>query len=641
MRALLLGAAMLATMVSGKKFTSIDLVTLPRPGAVTASPSGHLAVYGESIYHVDENKSTRNILLLDLESSEVSSLTTPSFDVSQTEPFFLDDDHVAFFQHTAGEPVDQLYVKNVHDDQEPYQLTNFPIDFGYVKYNPDKKLLAFVASVYADKPTLEDTKSRDKEIKQSKNDTGLVFDQLMIRHWDQYVTEKKSNIFVVDLVIKDGKYQLEGSPRNLLAGTNLQCPQLPLGDSSEYDISPDGEKIAFLSKIQDSSNAWQTSKHLYIVSTAGDAKPSVINGDIPATTSAPKYSPSGILAYLQMYVPQYEADRNRIVLYDHQTGKRRVLASEWDRSPSQIVFSADSEKIFAVANEYGRTKIFSVDIATEHIETLTTEHSASGVSVLPSNALLFNVHSMRSPNVAHTLDLTTRKLRSYKPSPALADALEGLELAVPEEFEFVGDLDDPVHGWMLKPVDFDPSKKYPVAFLIHGGPQGAWSDSWSTRWNYQIYPGADFVAVAINPHGSTGYGQKFCDEIQYNWGGHPYHDLMKGLDYIFDTYDFLDADRLVGLGASYGGYMINWLNGHTDRFKAFVNHDGIFSSVSSYYTSEELYFPEREFGGPPFNPIHRAVFERWSPSNFVENWKTPTLVIHGKIIKINEIRLIA
>ncbi|KAI7880425.1 alpha/beta-hydrolase [Lichtheimia hyalospora FSU 10163] len=619
--------------VSAKILEPHDVVTLPRPGGVLASPNGRMAVYGESVYHADNDKTTRSLYLLDLESTLVSALTAPSFDEAQSDPFFLDDDHVAFIQHNPDEPVDQLYAININNgDQKPYKLTNFPIEFGNIKYNADQRLLAFTAMVYEDASTLEGTKERDEQLKETKKDSGIAYDQLMVRHWDKFVPEKKSNIFVVSLDLQDGQFKLAQEPRNILAGSGLECPQFGVGDSSEYDISPDGQEVAFLSKIQGPSNAWESSKHLYVVSTSGQVKPFVINSDIPAATSGPKYSPSGLLGYLQMYKPQYESDRNRITIYDRHSGTRTVIAEQWDRSPSELVFSADSTHVYVVAAEYGREKIFSIDLITHVVEPLTEKHSASGLSLLGNDTLLFTINSMQFPNVVHSLDISTGKLQRYGPAPSLGDALNGIEMAKPEEFDFTGALGDRVHGWMIKPVDFDPAKKYPVAFLIHGGPQGAWEDNWSTRWNPQVFAGAGYVAILINPHGSTGYGQEFTDSIQHHWGSHPYHDLEKGLDYLLETYEFLDADRIAGLGASYGGYMINWLNGHSDRFKALVNHDGVFSTVQTFYTTEELYFVEHEFGGVPYHPLSRIIYERWSPSNFVQYWKTPTLVIHGIII---------
>ncbi|KAI8148231.1 Alpha/Beta hydrolase protein [Fennellomyces sp. T-0311] len=618
-------------LTNGRSIQPLDVVSLPRPGLAAVSPNGNLAVYAQSIYSIDEDKTASNLELIDLNSAHKSELTTPKLDASLKDPFFLDDQHIAYFEHYESEPVNQLYVLNVEGQTEPYQLTQFPIEFANIKYNAKKQLLVFSAEVYPDEPTLEGTKSRDDELKTAKKDSGMVFDTLPVRNWDKFVGEKKSNLFVVQLEVSEGRFKISGEPLNLLAGTDLEPTPAIFGGAADYEISPDGTELAFVSRIFAHDTAWQNSKHVFTVSLAGNSRPVAINADIPAASSSPRYAPSGTLAYLQMLAPKSYADRNRIVLYDGST--RKYLAETWDRSPSELAFSPDSSKVYVAAEERGRQKIFSIDVATEQIAALTNDHYAYGISVLPSGKLVFSVNSVQFPNVVHTLDVSTGGIKSMGFSSALDKGLSGIDLVEPEEFEFTGALGDPVHGWLIKPPNFDESTKYPVAFLIHGGPESAWLDSWSTRWNPQVFAGAGFVTVSINPHGSTGYGQKFSDAIHNNWGSHPYHDLEKGLDYLFETYSFLDADRLAGLGGSYGGYMINWINGHSNRFKCLVNHDGIFSTTNMYYTTDITFFSEREFGGAPFDPLHRPTYERWSPSNFAQNWRTPTLVIHSTYLQ--------
>ncbi|KAI9480368.1 MAG: Alpha/Beta hydrolase protein [Benjaminiella poitrasii] len=618
-------------VVIAEKFTPSDLVQLPRPTAPTTSPNGALAVYVQSAYNISEAKSIRNLYLLNIKENRVEELTKPSLDTADSDPFFLDDSHIAYFHHDAkSEGIDQLYVIDLDDRQKSsYRLTDFPIPFGNVKYNVKHKLLAFSASVYNDDSTLEDTFEKDKQLKESKKDTALVFDELMVRHWDDYVKEKKNNIFVVRLTFNDKKYQIDEKPINLLKETKLESPGFPLGDASDYDISPDATQLAFLSKITSKDNAWQTSAHIYTVSTSGSEKPIAINEDIPAASSNPHYTSSGSLVYLQMFTPQYESDRNRIVVYDPQTKDRKLIAEKWDSSPHEITSSPDAKTLYVTAEQEGRNKIFAINIETEAIETLTEENYATSLNVLPSGDIFYSVSSMKHPLLPHLLDVSTKKIKPLTVEPSLAKKLDSIDFSEPEDIRFVGAKDEQVHGWYLKPAGFEEGKKYPVAFLIHGGPQGAWDDNWSTRWNPQIFAGAGYAVVAINFHGSTGYGQAFTDSIGNNWGSHPFYDLETGLDYILKKYTYLDAERVAGLGASYGGYMINWINGHSDKFKVLVNHDGTFSTTQVYYTTDELYFPEKEFAGSPIHPEGRDNYEKFSPANYVQNWKTPTLVIHG------------
>ncbi|KAI8338748.1 Alpha/Beta hydrolase protein [Chlamydoabsidia padenii] len=625
---------LMASAIMARPFTADDLVGLPRPGGVLPSPSGRHAVYAESQYFAKEDKTQQKLYLLDLETSNVQDLTTGDLGDSLSEPLFLDDRHVAYLWKKTSDSVAQLYVVDIHHEQEPYRVTDFPIGFGDIKYNPARKLLTFSSLVYPNLDTLEQTKDKDEEIKKTKKDNALVFDELMVRHWDTFVPEKRNALFVVTLDLVDNKYQLKNSPRNLLKGTGLQSPLFPLGGASDYVVSNDGTEIAFVSKISTRDNAWQTSQHIYTLSLQEEDKestPVALNQDIPAASAGPSYGPqSGRLAYLQMKVAQFEADRNRIVIYDPQTKSRVEIVQDWDRSPSQLVFSADESVLYAVAEEYGRAKLFAIDLATESITTLTNDHVVSGVTLVHNNTLLFTVSSMNHPAIAHSLDLTTGELHRHGTSEALKTLMDDFSFAQPEEFTFTGALGHTIHSWLVKPQGLDVNKKYPVAVLIHGGPESAWEDSWSTRWNYQVFAQAGYVVIAINPHGSTGYGQDFTDAIQNNWFTHPYEDTMVGLDVALERFDYLDAQRVVALGASYGATMINYINGHTNRFRALVSHDGIFNAVNAYYTTDELYFPEKEFGGPAYEPLARIRYERFSPSNFVHRWKTPTLVIHGK-----------
>lgn len=629
---ILFSASLLNIAVMARTFSPSDLIQLARPGVPVTSPSGALAVYAQSEYSIAEAKTKRSLYLLDIEKDSVQELTKPSFDTADSEPFFLDDSHVAYFHHDSEskEEVDQVFVLDLNNKEEgPYQLTSFPISFGNLKYNSKRKLLAFSAAVYNDDGTLEGTLKKDKEIKENKKDTALVFDELMVRHWDTYVAEKKNNIFVIDLSVIDKKYKITSEPINLLKGTGLESPTFPQGDASDYEISPDASQIAFLSKINTRDNAWQTSAHIYTVATSGKEEPVAVNKDINAASSSPHYTSSGLLVYFQMFTPQYEADRNRIIVYNPETKERKTIADSWDVSPHEVTSSSDSKTLYVTADHQGHNKIFSVDLETEKVDTLTEKHSAAGLAVLPSGNIFCGISSMNYPVAPHVVNVSNKEIKPLAIESKLAENLKSITFSEPEEFRFTGALDEEVHGWYLKPTNFEEGKKYPVAFIIHGGPQGAISSSWSTRWNPQIYSGAGYAVVAINFHGSTGYGQNFTDSIGKNWGSYPFQDLEAGLDYILEKHSYLDPERVAGLGASYGGYSINWINGHSKKFKVLVNHDGVFSTTQVYYSTDELYFAEKEFGGSPIQPENRETYEKWSPSNYVQNWKTPTLVIHG------------
>ncbi|KAF9431426.1 hypothetical protein BGZ76_000323 [Entomortierella beljakovae] len=613
-------AASISHAANSKPLTPELMLTLARPSAASLSPNGRLAVFSSSRYYVEENKSIRNLHLVDLANNNALSDLTPHVPgTSHDNAVWLDDNHVAFLSK------DQIHVKAVDSDSEPYVLTKFPVNIGNVKFNKAANIIAFTAAVYAD-GSLEGAKEKDEYTKLNKKDTAQAFDQLMVRHWDEFIQEKKNNIFVVSIKKNGDKFEVDGEATNLLLNTGLESPVIPFGDQSDYDISPDGKEIVFVSKISTPDNAWQTTTHIYTVPTSGDVAPKNINPENVGAASHPVYSSTGkSIAYLQMLKPQYEADRNRIII--HSNGKSRFVAENWDRSPSSILFDSKDENIFVTAEDKGHVKIFHINLQTESVVPIVSEHAQSGLNLIDDNTLLFSTGSLRSPSDLFTVNVNAKEIQ--RRTDIHAKSLEDVYRAEAEDVWFKGDKDKDIHGFLLKPIGFDPSKKYPLAFIVHGGPQSAFNDNWSTRWNPNVFASAGFVVVFLNPTGSTGYGQELTDAINNNWGGSPYIDLMKGLDHVLENNPYIDQKRIAALGASYGGYMMNWINGHTDRFNCLVNHDGIFDTKNGYYATEELYFPEHEYGGVPWDPKAKENYERWNPSNFVQNWKTPTLVIHS------------
>ncbi|KAF9162923.1 hypothetical protein DFQ26_003101 [Actinomortierella ambigua] len=609
----------LANAAKQQPLTPELMLSLARPSTAAVSPNGQHAVFSTSRYSFETHKTIRNLNLLNLKDNTVSDFTPREPGTSHSDAFWLDDDHVAFLSQ------EQVYVKSVTGNGEPYALTTFPVGIANVKYNQKAGLLVFSAPVYAD-GTLQGAKERDDELKTTKQDTGLAYDHLMVRHWDEFVQEKKNNIFVVKIKSDDkAAFAVDGEPINLLKDTGLESPIIPFGDADDFDLSPDGTELVFAAKINTPDNAWQTTTFIYTIGTDGKGQPKKINPESVGYAGNPSYSSTGkSIAYLQMRRPQYESDRRQIVLFSE--GKSQLVAENWDRSPGSLLFDKKDESIVVTAEENGHVKVFKIDIASGNVETIVDEHTQSGVQYLDDNTLLYSTASMMRPNDVYTVDLSTKKIQQR--TDIHAEDLESVFLSTPEDVWFKGDKDHDVHGWLLKPIGFDPAKKYPLAFIVHGGPQGAFNDAWSTRWNQNVFASAGFVVVALNPTGSTGYGQAFTDAINQNWGGSPFIDLMKGLDFVLQNHTYIDPQRTCALGASYGGYMMNWFNGHTDRFNCLVNHDGIFDLKVSYYTTEELYFPEHDQGGVPWDPKNKA-YDQWNPSNFVDQWKTPTLVIHS------------
>jgi dipeptidyl aminopeptidase/acylaminoacyl peptidase len=462
-------------------------------------------------------------------------------------------------------------------------------------------------------------------------------------------------------------------PRDLTPG-DYDSPVFSLGGQDNYAFSPDGQEICYTSN-HDKNEAASTNNDLWIVPVNVAAAASAaqvlaqtknITADNPASDSTPLYSPDGrYIAYRAQQRPSYESDRFRLMLYDRKTGEKKNLTENFDRWVGTFTWAADSKRIYFSAENEGGSLLYEVDVAPEpghHSYPGDTPVAFVGgfnddITVTPDGqTILFTRMSISAPNEIYfakspyyhcQVELVPgKKNRSTdyavpmcfrSEAAAITNVNEGVLSQVAmsplEPFWFTGAHNDKVEGFLIKPPNFDASKKYPVKFLIHGGPQGAWGDDWSYRWNPELFAaptssGPGYVVIMINFHGSTGYGQKFIDAINGDWGGAPYEDLMKGLDYAEEHYGFIDKARECALGASYGGYMINWILGHTDRFKCLVSHDGMFNAESAWGTTEELWFNDWEFKGTLYD--NRAMYQKWSPHQYAKNFKTPTLVIHGQ-----------
>jgi dipeptidyl aminopeptidase/acylaminoacyl peptidase len=458
-------------------------------------------------------------------------------------------------------------------------------------------------------------------------------------------------------------------PRDLTPG-DYDSPVFSLGGQDDYAFSPDGKEICYTSN-HDKNPAASTNNDLWIVPVNGGtgtdhvgaaasaaqvlAQTKNITADNPASDLTPLYSPDGrYIAYRAQQRPGYESDRFRLMLYDRKTGEKRELAPDFDQWVGTFTWSPDSKTIYFASEHMRHSLIYAVgpiDTKVPAVRTLVYGYDDDIAVTAGGKRLVFSRMSLRAPVELYTADATAEgcpartgnvdkghESCSLNKDEALTHVndqlLSQIDMSDGEAFSFRGAKGDEVEGTIVKPPSFDASKKYPVKFLIHGGPQGAWGDDWSYRWNPELFaaptsstPGG-YVVIMINFHGSTGYGQKFIDAINGDWGGAPYEDLMKGLDYAEEHYPFIDKTRECALGASYGGYAINWILGHTDRFKCLVSHDGMFNAESAWGTTEELWFNNWEFKGTPYD--NRASYQKWSPHQYAKNFKTPTLVVHGQ-----------
>ena len=439
-----------------------------------------------------------------------------------------------------------------------------------------------------------------------------IWTDLMWRHWDDFRAGKRQHVFRVDLA---------GGKATDLTPVDQDVPTIATGGDGDVAVSPDGGQIV-AAVHTDSTVADNTNVDLATVPNGGG--PLVPFTPNPGADNTPRFSPDGKwLAYLSMERPGFEADRLRLMLLDRRnaTAKPAEVTSGWNLSVGSVTWCPNSKCLYAVVEERGRDNIYRIDVPGYKRTRIATSGVNTGVQVGPDNRTLVYLHQTNTQPAE--VWVNGKALTHHNDS-----ALATLDLPPLEEFGFVGALGDSVFGWTQKPPNFDPSRKYPLIYLIHGGPQGAWTDSWGPRWNNQMFAARGFVVAEVNFHGSTGYGQKFTDAISQHWGDYPFEDLMKGLDVVAGL-PYVDSTRMGAAGASYGGYMILWIAGHTNRFKVLVDHDGVFNAASMSGSTEELWFTDWEFGGPLYKT--RELYEKWSPLNHVSDWKTPLMVVHGQL----------
>ncbi|KAJ2671302.1 dipeptidylpeptidase [Coemansia spiralis] len=640
-----------------RPFTPEDLVQTNRISEAAAISPGNVAIaYIQTQYSIEAKRQSTKLVVQPLENNHHSSpIEVVSFSadarinppteaegsdedpqsnakgkLKPSQPVWLSDSTLGFVAadpKTGGSTLYAITKRHKGRWSKPHHLVSTPVPISDLRYSTKSGILAFTAEVYNGTSTLDESAKLDRK-EGERADTAQVYEDLWVRHWDTFTSPKLPQIYTLQLVsTSDGSFKPGRQPKNIIKDTEADG-RLEVSDS--FVFSPNGRQIAFVAKRPGKDYSWKTTSFVYLADVDASAAVPINPGNAGASAS-PAFSQDGAkLAYLQMAAPAYEADRNQINIYDI-SAKSTVsvdVAADWDRSPSHIEW-IDNKTLLATYNEYGRNKLAKVDIDTGGITPIISRHAVGAVQKLPgADKLLIDYSALDSPNGLYTVSIDgTDITRVTHMNPKYG---KDIVLSVPEDVEFIGADNATIHGFLLRPPQFDATKKYPLAFVIHGGPQSSFLDSWSTRWNLNIFAAAGFVTVALDPQGSTGYGQKFTDAIQNQWGGKPYESLMMSLEQLLDAHSYIDRNKMAALGASYGGYMINWINGHTDAFKALVNHDGMFSSISSYYSTEELYFPETEFEGKPFDDDARKNYERWSPERYVKNWKTPTLVIHSE-----------
>ncbi len=621
--ALLAGALSVSPSFCAKApFTFDTMMRLARIDQPRISPDGKMVAFTVRTVDLPNNTVPAQIYVMPLNGGAPLRLTTAGN--SNTRPRWMPDSKRIVFVSDRSNG-SQIWSMNA-DGSDSRPITNLPTGADGVTVSPDGKLILFTSSVYPECAAANAAPGVDYDAVCNKTnvdrDAGSkmnarVYTSLLYRHWTQYEGRRRKHLLIAML---DGS----GPVRDLTPG-DLNVPPFSLEGPEAYEFSPDSVQIAYVANT-DPDPATSTNSDLFTVPAAGgEAKRITTN---PGADEGPLYSPDGkYLAYRTQIRAGYESDQWRLAVMDLQSGKMSTLADSLDRWVEEYTWSPDSTRIFFTIDDHGTQTLLMIPAAGGPISTIA--HGPSSVSDVQFSAdgrtMLYAEQSGSKPTELYT---ATSKGGTGVALTHLNDAVVDGSQLTPLEKISVNVNGATVESFVVKPPDFNPAMKYPVLFAIHGGPEGDWGESWSYRWNPQVFAAAGFVVVLPNPRGSVGYGQAFTDAVNGDWGGQPYQDIMATVDYV-STLPYIDKDRMVAAGASYGGYMIDWILGHTDRFKALVTHGGVYDLRSEAGTTEELWFPKWEFQGFPWeNP---ELYQKWSPSSYVKNFKTPTLVTQGEL----------
>ncbi|MBN2313607.1 MAG: S9 family peptidase [Sedimentisphaerales bacterium] len=596
-------------------FSVHDMLAMDRLSDPQVSPDGGQIVFVLRKTDLEVNKGRTDLWLVRSNGRDLRRLT--SHVEGDFNPRWSPDGKSILFLSTRSGSSQVWRIRM--DGGEAEQITEEPLDVSNLVVSPDENHIAFTMDVFPDCRTPSETKERLDQIEKRKA-SGRIYERLFVRHWDTWKDGRRSHLFAMPTA--------GGGAVDVMRGMDADTPSKAFGGPEEITFTPDGKGVIFSARDVGAKEPWSTDFDLYLAPVGGSESPKCLTEKNEAWDTNPVFSPDGkTLAYLAMARPGYEADRFRIVLRRWPDAKERILTEDWDRSPSSFCFSTDGKTIYTTADNLGQSSLFAIDVHTGAAKTVVKEGNISSPSVA-GQRIIYAMNNLQSPAELYSVKPDGADIR--KITQINSEKLASVRIGEYEQFTFAGWNNETVYCYVVKPVDFDSQKKYPVAFLIHGGPQGSFGNMFHYRWNPQAYAGAGYTAVMVDFHGSTGYGQAFTDSIRGDWGGKPLVDLQKGLAVALERYPWMDSDRVGALGGSFGGYMVNWIAGNwPDRFRCLVNHDGNLCERMAYYDTEELWFPEWDHIGTPWdNPEH---YEKQNPVNFVKNWKTPMLVIHGAL----------
>ncbi|KAJ8507119.1 hypothetical protein ONZ45_g10479 [Pleurotus djamor] len=658
-------------------FSPLDLLELRRPGQGVANLPGELVLVPVSKYSIAERKNKKSVVISPLEYA-LEPLEIPFPDGG--EAFWVDGRTIAHAVPVEAEKKTDIYLIDLEfkhpgeDGQDGFlKTTSAPVLLGSIpttsasnfRFAHTAGILVFSDYVYAD-GNLSNVKRMDERW-EKRGTSALVYDSGFERHWDTWVTPKKLSLFSVRFwKDPDRKWHFGDEFINPLKGTGHSAPVEPFGGTDDFDVSR--THIVYTSKDPKLAESWHTKQNVYIVDLGGKEQPRELTSGKQGATHSPVFNLAGDkVAWLELDKDGYESDRAKIVIYDLNKNVRFTVTQSWDRSPDALAFSKEGHFLYFTAGDEAKVKVYVLPVpptpaeSTAHPElaekyttptALTQTGAASGLQTLFTGRLIFTRSSLTSTNDVFILrDLKRLEDHLEQSETPLVkfdgeaervtrfneDSLKEKRMSAGEEFWFEGAEGKRVQGWILKPHGFKKGdeKKWPAVLLIHGGPQGAWEDQWKFARGtdgFSVFANQGYFTVLINPTGSTTFGQEFTDAIAEDWGGKPFVDMQKGWKYVLEEYPEVDPERAVAAGASWGGYAINWIQGHPEygfNFKALACHDGVFDATYNGYSTDELFFFNHEWGGRPWEERTKALSALYSPSNFVHNWSTPQLIIHG------------
>ena len=619
------GASAAATSVAaaaaaGAPFTAEDLVVLRRVSDPQVSPDARLLVFVERETDLDADRGHTSLWLLDLTNRAAQPRRLTDAAGSDSNPRWAADSRTLFFL-SARSGSSQVWRVRLGSGVAQ-RVTDYPLEVGSLAVSPRDQTLALSMEVFPDCPTLACTRQR-LDARAKDKASGRIYERVFVRHWDRWSDGTRSHLFSARI----GADGSATTPLDVSPGFDADIPGKPFGGAEDYTFSPDGATLVFSARIAGRSEPWSTNFDLFQVPVDGSRAPIDLTAGNPAWDGQPLFLANGDLAWLAQDRPGFESDRFHIMLRAARSGAVRALTGGWDRSVARLGATPDGRTLLASVDENGQRVLYRVDPKSGAAHRLTDSGEVESYSATRELAVVARA-DLGGPADLYAVPLRGGPARRL--TAVNQELLAARHMSEFEQFSFAGWNDETVRGYLVKPWGFAPEGRFPVAFVVHGGPQVSMQNIWTYRWNAQVFAGGGYAVLMIDFHGSPGYGQAFTDSISRDWGGKPLVDLQKGLAAALQKYPWLDGTRVCALGASYGGFMMNWIEGNwPEGFRCLVNHDGLFDQRTMYYATEELWFPEWEFGGPYYdNP---QGYEQFNPADFVSRWRTPMLVIHGEL----------